>query len=248
MSSRDEQGLTTSRTRPKTQPPTDGLLQLHPTFERFLRAVDDEVETRITEDEIERRLSRIKEARPPREAPPERIASQELAAREQWAAYGYHVVRLWLAGLAASTGGQAAALGLTLDDVDPLAVETVARAVNSFRDQAVRADRVPRPADAGPEQRVAFLVECVRHLPDAQRSRRLMGEHIPYDEFEDEGAVEIVQALYGCVAPGRADALRRVGGEEDWPGQTEEVIALTPVAIRAAAQRYPEVVDPTVMP
>lgn len=70
MSSRDEQGLTTSRTRPKTQPPTDGLLQLHPTFERFLRAVDDEVETRITEDEIERRLSRIKEARPPREAPP----------------------------------------------------------------------------------------------------------------------------------------------------------------------------------
>ena len=45
MSSRDEQGLTTSRTHPQDPtPPADGLLQLHPTFERFLRAVDDEVE------------------------------------------------------------------------------------------------------------------------------------------------------------------------------------------------------------
>ncbi|MFJ8310744.1 MULTISPECIES: hypothetical protein [unclassified Streptomyces] len=246
MPSRDEQGLATSRPHPQAPAPGDAVLQLHPAFDRFLRSVDTEVESRITDDELEHRLRQIKETPAVHGAPPPPPRVHELATRVEWAAYGYHVVRLWLTAMAAATGHHAAALGR--DDIDPLAVETVARAVNSFRDRTVRPDRLPEPAAAGPEPRAEFLAECVRHLPYAQRSRRLMGEHIPYDEFEDADEVEIVQALYGCVAPGRADTLRRVAGEEDWPGQTEEVITLTPIAIRAAAQRYPEAVDPTSMP
>ncbi|MFI6687425.1 hypothetical protein [Streptomyces sp. NPDC050485] len=266
MPNRDEQGLATSRPHPQAPAPGapgapgDAVLQLnqlnqlrqtHPAFDRFLRSVDAEVETRITDDELEHRLRQIKQTLGAHEAPPPPPRVHELATRAEWAAYGYHVVRLWLTAIATATGRRSTALqtvALGRDDIDPLAVETVARAVNSFRDRTVRPDRLPEPEAAGPEPRAEFLTECVRHLPYAQRSRRLMGEHIPYDEFEDADEVEIVQALYGCVAPGRADALRRVAGREDWPGQTEEVITLTPIAIRAAAQRYPEAVDPTSMP
>ncbi|MFE9567394.1 hypothetical protein ACFYMW_02680 [Streptomyces sp. NPDC006692] len=249
MPSRDEKGLVTSRPHPQAPTPGEAALQLrqlHPAFERFLRGVDAEVDARITDDELEHRLGRIKEAaHGTHQMPPAPPSPRELACREEWAAYGYHVVRLWLTAITTATGAHVTGVGR--DDIDPLAVETVARAVNSFRDRALRPDRMPEPATAGPEPRAEFLTECVRHLPYAQRSRRLMGEHIPYDEFEDTDEVEIVQALYGCVAPGRTDTLRRVAREEDWPGQTEEVITLTPIAIRAAAQNYPEAVDPTAM-
>ncbi len=218
MSARDERGIATRRAQPKTA--RDTTPSVHPAFERFLRTVRADVESRLSPD-----LSLI-------QAP-------DFESQAGWAAYGYHVVQLWL--LAIATAGRPG-VRLHRDDIDELAVETAARALSGFRDQARQP--VPEPQAALPELKAAFLTECVRHLPYAHRGRHLMAERVSFDEFEDTDTSDLVGVLWDCATTEQAEELRRVARDEDGEGDTDEIVTLTPIAIRAAVQRYPEAVAP----
>ncbi|MEU1673039.1 hypothetical protein ABZ752_13525 [Streptomyces roseifaciens] len=240
MSASDERGLATRRARPKTA--GDAAPAVHPAFERFLRTVRADVESRLTPAAVEERLQRLVGAatgEAPDADPAPAAGVSGFAPRAAWAAYGYHVVHLWL--LAVATAGRPG-VRLHRDDVDALAVETAARALSSFREGAQQP--VPEPRDAVPEVKAAFLTECVRHLPYVDRSRHLMPEQDSFDEFEDTDASGLVGVLWDCATTGQAAELRRVAGGVEEAGDTEEIVTLTPIAIRAAAQRYPEGVPP----
>ncbi len=240
MSARDERGLATRRARPKAA--RDATPCVHPAFERFLRTVRADVESRLTPDAVEERLQRLvgaATAAAPEASPARTADGSGFASQAGWAAYGYHVVRLWL--LAVATAGRPG-VRLHRDDVDALAVETAARALSSFRDGAQQP--VPEPQAAVPEVKAAFLTECVRHLPYADRSRRLMAEQDSFDEFEDTDASGLVGVLWDCATTEQAEELRRVAGDDEEACDTDEIVTLTPIAIRAAAQRYPEGVPP----
>ncbi|GHG52139.1 hypothetical protein [Streptomyces griseocarneus] len=239
MAARDERGLVTRGDRPKAT--RDTTASLHPAFERFLRTVRADVESRLTPDEVQDRLRRLlgaataePEARHARKADVPGFDS-----RAGWAAYGYRVVRLWLSAVA--TAGRPG-VRLNRGDIDELTVETVARALNSFRDQVRQP--VPEPQAAVTELKAAFLAECVRHLPYVNRSRHLMTERVSFDEFEDTDDVDLVGLLWDCATTEQAEELRRVARDEDGEGDTDEIVTLTPIAVRAAVQRYPEAVTP----
>ncbi|MFC5146786.1 hypothetical protein [Streptomyces aureoversilis] len=240
MSASDERGLATRRTRPKAA--RDAAPCVHPAFERFLRTVRADVESRLTPDAVEERLQRLvgaATAAAPDASPARAAGVSGFASRAAWAAYGYHVVHLWL--LAVATAGRPG-VRLHRDDVDALAVETAARALSSFREGARQP--VPEPQAAVPELKAAFLTECVRHLPYVDRSRHLMPEQESFDEFEDTDASGLVGVLWDCATTEQAGELRRVAGDDEDAGDTDEIVTLTPIAIRAAAQRYPEGVPP----
>ncbi|MGK5629481.1 hypothetical protein [Streptomyces sp. URMC 123] len=153
-------------------------------------------------------------------------------SRMSWAAFGHGVVSVWLRTVRAAAprllpGG---------DDIEEMARETTARALNSFRDEAGAADRTPA-AGAGRETREAFLAQCVRHLPHVHRSERLKAGHPLVDdplEAEDE-AGELIEVLWHCVTDHRAETLRLVTGGH----HLEAVVELTPGAICTAVRRYP---------
>ncbi|PSJ28806.1 hypothetical protein B7P34_10150 [Streptosporangium nondiastaticum] len=218
---------------------------MHPAFERFLRAVRADIESRLTPDVVQERLRRL--TGPAATAPAaDRTRSAgvpRFESRAGWAAYGYHVIRLWLLAIAATGSPRAR---LRRNDVDELAVETVARALSSFRDQELHPLPEPRTADAA--LKAAFLTECVRHLPYVNRSLRLMTEQVSFEEFEDTDDIDLVGALWDCATTGRAEELRRAardaGGEGEGEGDADEIVTLTPIAIRSAVQRYPEAVTP----
>ncbi|MEU7576076.1 hypothetical protein AB0B50_00485 [Streptomyces sp. NPDC041068] len=245
MPERDEQSLAMRRTGHRTR--EDVAREVHPALGRFLRSVDAEVKERLTEETVESRLRDVLApwARETVPAPLEESGMGDFATRPQWAAYGYHVVQLWLTAMA--TPGR---IGVRLrrDDIDGVAVETAARAVNSFRAQAGRAGPVPEPRAAGMEVKTVFLAECVRHLPFAHRSRQLMNSRLPFDEFEEVDEVDFVQMLGDAVTPEHAETLRRVGLQEHWHGETDEIITLTPGAVRTAVRRYPEATGPSPLP
>lgn len=242
MSARNERGLATRRAQPKTARET--TTNVHPAFERFLLAVRAEVESRLTPDEVEDRLRRLLGscAAGPSASRARRADVPGFDSRAGWAAYGYHVIHLWL--LTVATAGRPG-VRLHRDDIDELAVETAARALSSFRDQARLP--VPEPQAAVPELKAAFLTECVRHLPYVNRSRHLIAERVSFDEFEDTDASDLVGVLWDCATTERAEELRRVARDEDGAGDTDEIVTLTPIAIRAAVQRYPEAVAPELL-
>ncbi|MFF4218222.1 hypothetical protein [Streptomyces nondiastaticus] len=243
MSARDDHGLATRRAQPKST--RVATQHVHPAFERFLRAVRADIESRLTPDVVQERLRRLTE--PAATAPAaDRTRSAgvpRFESRAGWAAYGYHVIHLWLLAIAATGSPRPR---LRRNDVDELAVETVARALSSFRDQELHPLPEPRTADAA--LRAAFLTECVRHLPYVNRSLRLMTEQVSFEEFEDTDDIDLVGALWDCATTGRAEELRRAardaGGEGEGEGDADEIITLTPIAIRSAVQRYPEAVTP----
>ncbi|PHQ51432.1 hypothetical protein BLA24_13960 [Streptomyces cinnamoneus] len=198
------------------------------------------MESRLTPQEVESRLRRVLGTATPVPAPdrPAEPVMPSFGSQAQWAAYGYHVVRRWLSAVA--TGRHRA--HLSADEIDELAVETTARALNSFRDQARQP--IAEPRAAAPELKTAFLTECVRHLPYAHRNRLHTAEHVPFVEFENTDEADLVGMLWGRATTDQAEALRHVACGQDEDVDTDEVVALTPLAIRAAALRYPEAVDP----
>jgi hypothetical protein len=227
----------------------DQVLDVLPAIERFLLAVDTAVNERLTDDDIEDRLQRVlrRYAKPPATPTPEWSLRNPdwQAAAEQLAKYGYRTVRIWLRALL-TVGPQE--LDLQRDDVDELAKEAVARAINGFRDEVLLPSRVRAQSVADLDLKEAFLAQCVRFLPDAYRSHLLgAGRHL-IDDLEEgllgqpadaTGHLVIVRALWHCVTDGRDDTIHRVGhGVAD----IEEIITLTGSAIRVAAQEYPDTI------
>ncbi|WKU43257.1 hypothetical protein Q3V23_03730 [Streptomyces sp. VNUA116] len=243
MAARDDHGLATRRAQPKST--RVATQHVHPAFERFLRAVRADIESRLTPDVVQERLRRLTEpaATAPAADRTRSAGAARFESRAGWAAYGYHVIRLWLLAIAATGSPRPR---LRRNDVDELAVETVARALSSFRDQELHPLPEPRTADAA--LKAAFLTECVRHLPYVNRSLRLMTEQVSFEEFEDTDDIDLVGALWDCATTGRAEELRRAardaGGEGEGEGDADEIVTLTPIAIRSAVQRYPEAVTP----
>ncbi|MCF3106151.1 hypothetical protein IPZ58_31950 [Streptomyces roseoverticillatus] len=218
---------------------------MHPAFERFLRAVRADIESRLTPDVVEERLQRLvgsASAAPAAECAARSAGVPRFETRAGWAAYGYHVIHIWLLAIAAAGSPR---VHLRRNDIDELAVETVARALSSFRDQELRP--LPEPQAADPALKAAFLTECVRHLPYVNRSLHLMTERVSFEEFEDTNDIDLVGALWDCATAGQAEELRRAArgakGEEG-EGDADEIVTLTPIAIRSAVQRYPEAVSP----
>ncbi|MEV4921547.1 hypothetical protein [Streptomyces roseoverticillatus] len=243
MSARDDHGLATRRAQPK--PTRVATQHVHPAFERFLRAVRADIESRLTPDVVEERLQRLAGSASAAPAA-EQARSGDVPlfeSRAGWAAYGYHVIHLWLLTIAAAGSPR---VRLRRDDIDELAVETAARALSSFRDRELRP--LPEPQAADPALKTTFLTECVRHLPYVNRSLHLMTEQVSFEEFEDTDAIDLVGAIWDCVTTGQAEELRRAARDSDAEGKgkgdADEIVTLTPIAIRSAVQRYPEAVAP----
>ncbi|MFF7725588.1 hypothetical protein [Streptomyces sp. NPDC008001] len=263
MAARDDHGLATRKAQPKST--RVATQHVHPAFERFLRTVRADIESRLAPDEVEERLRRLVAPAPPAPAADRtrRAGVHRFESQAGWAAYGYHVIRLWLLAIAAAGRPRAR---LRRDDIDELAVETVARALSSFRDQELHP--LPEPQAADPALKTAFLTECVRHLPYVDRSLHLMTEQVSFEEFEDTDDNDLVGALWDCVTTGQAEELRRAArdadrerekeregkgdasgdgdgdGDGDGEGGADEIVTLTPIAIRSAIQQYPEAVAP----
>ncbi|WP_424892792.1 hypothetical protein [Streptomyces sp. XH2] len=244
MSARDDHGLATRRAQPK--PTRVATQHVHPAFERFLRAVRAGVESQLTPDVVEERLQRLvgsASTAPAADRAARSAGVPRFESRAGWAAYGYHVVRLWLLAISSAKSPR---VRLQRDDIDELAVETVARALSSFRDRDLRP--LPDPQAADSALKAAFLTECVRHLPYVNRSLHLMTEQVSFEEFEDTDDIDLVGALWDCATAGQAEELRRAArdaeGDGEGEGDTGEIVTLTPIAIRSAVQRYPEAVAP----
>lgn len=225
---------------------------LSPAVGRFVATVDALVDERLTGDEVEARLEWVRrdaECSTPAgaewglENPNWRGFARELAQ------YGYDTVQTWLRIVlvwiraVSAIGGQWA--DLTEDDIDELAQDTVARAINSFRDEARRCGRWP--SDDTIELRTTFLAQCVRQLPHAYRSRLLKTGRLPVDRLEELAGnpveVLVVRALRHCMTDWRdhtAHLLRSWGytGQEN-----DEIIDMTMSGLDLAAARYAELGD-----
>ncbi|QDQ15428.1 hypothetical protein [Streptomyces spectabilis] len=239
MSMGDSRNPTSIRVSPP--PRTGAELKVHPAYERYLRAVRSEVDADLTSDEVEARLRTVLDAHARGRGGAGELDAytSDFGTRADWVVYGIQVVQLWLTAIA--TTGYAGA-GPRRDEVDDLVVETVARAVNTFRDQMERPESVPRPRTAGAEAKAAFLTECVRHLPYAHRASRLTDIGAPDDAFQQTGEPCLVQRVEASATVEGGARLRRVGGIEEC--DMEEVVALTRRAVRTAVERYPDIVGP----
>ncbi len=241
-------GLTTRR-----PPHGDAAVEIHPAIGRFLADVDAVVRERLTDDEVEARLRRVR-----------RAAAQAAPIGPEWslenplwrdfagqlARFGYPMVQTWLRIVLVWTGTVSATVGhrvtLTEDDIDELAQETVARAINSFRDEARRSGRWSWPGQS--ELRTALLTQCVRQLPHAYRSRLLRTERLPVDPLEELAGrpvgPAVVQALRHSVTDWREETTHLLRSWTFPEPECEELIADTLAVLDLAARRYPELTDP----
>ncbi|GAA0594368.1 hypothetical protein [Streptomyces crystallinus] len=223
----------------------DPARDVHPAFGRYLRAVDDEVRRTLTGEEVDRRLGQLLRAHAarPAPAPPEDTDAALLEPRAAWAAYGRRAVVLWLTVVTTAADPR---LRLTGDDIDEITVETVARALSSLRDESPQPELIPAPQEASTTVKTVFLSECVRHLPYVHECHWLMSEDAPFDGLDDRSGTPVVPMLWQCATQGRAHTLHRLG--LDRPGNADrerrDILKLTPAAIRSAAARYPDAVDP----
>ncbi|MFF3403516.1 hypothetical protein ACFYW6_34100 [Streptomyces sp. NPDC002659] len=246
MSESDERHLV-ARRAPGGNPQghRDPAHEVHPAFARFLRAVDEDVRDNLTQDEVDRRLTQLLHAyAAPSPAPPQDTDPAAFETRAAWAAYGSRVVTFWL--IAVNTSATAAPR-LSHDDINEIAVETVARALNSLRDDSPQPALIPAPQEASARVKTLFLTHCVRHLPFVHECNRLMSEEASLDEFEDMAASDVVPMLWHCTTTGRDHTFHRLGLHQarDVDLERREILALTPAAIRTAGNRYPDVVDPS---
>ncbi|QCX81356.1 hypothetical protein C9F11_38865 [Streptomyces sp. YIM 121038] len=235
----DSRNPTSIRVSPP--PRTGAELKVHPAFERYLQGVRSEVDADLTSDEVEARLRTVLDAHARGRGGARELEAytSDFGARADWVVYGLQIVQLWLAAIA--TSGYAGA-GPRRDEVDDLVVETVARSVNTFRDQLERPESALPPCTAGTEAKAAFLTECVRHLPHAYRASRLIDIGAPDDAFQDTGEPRLVQRVGAAATAEGGARLRRVGGIEEH--DMDEVVALTRRAVRTAVERHPDIVGP----
>jgi hypothetical protein len=108
---------------------------------------------------------------------------------EELARYGYRIVLIWVRIIRTWTRA-VSVMGphqpdLSLDDLDELAKETVARAIYSFRHDASQSPTSAQSEDAT-RLKTALLIQCVRQLPHAYRSMLLKAGRL-VDEFEQMG-------------------------------------------------------------
>ncbi|MEU6067702.1 hypothetical protein ABZ864_25390 [Streptomyces sp. NPDC047082] len=235
MARGDEHNLTSIRVSPA--PRTGAELRVHPAFERYVQAVRSEIDRQLTADEVDARLARTLAAHA-HNIPPERepeTDALDFESRPDWAAYGFQAVQLWLRAIATIDRSRA---WLHRDDIDDLAVETVARAINTFREQTSRPQEMPQPRAAEAELKTTFLTECLRHLPYAYRARRLADVSAPDDEFEWVNEPQLARMVQESATVRHGARLRRVRGMGE--ADMDEIVRLTLLAVRAAARRYPD--------
>ncbi|WP_332880972.1 hypothetical protein [Streptomyces sp. NBC_00564] len=245
MSESDERHLV-ARRAPAGNPAgdRDPAADVHPAFARFLRSVDEDVRNTLTQDEVDLRLAQLLRAyAAPNPALVQDTDPAEFETRAAWAAYGSGAVTLWLITVNTSA---TAAPRLSGDDIDEITVETVARALNSLRDESPQPALIPAPQEASTRVKILFLMQCVRHLPFVYECNRLMSEEALLDEFENMAASRVITMLWHCATAGRDHTLHRLGLDQarDTDRERREILALAPAAIRTASDRYPDAVDP----
>lgn len=208
---------------------------------RYWAAVDRLIESRLSDDEVEARLRRLLE-----------VASQQAgvgseptfedpawhAVRHDLAQYGYPLVRVWLEMVRIWLRGAAAMAAyphdLTDDDLDAIAQETVARAINKMRDEALQTGQ--GFGGIVDERRVAFLSQCVCQLPRVYRSRVRRTEPLTVAGFEEikESGKQLepafLHALRNCVTERRGHNIRLL---EEWGKSSEEAAAILDITLRA---------------
>jgi len=234
--------------------PVDYSIDIDAWINRFVIAVDAEIEERLTDEVVEARLEQVR-----------RDTAWSWPGSPEWsldnptwrglvqdlAMYGNRVVQIWLRIIlvwfeaVSAPGGTR--VDLTDDDIEELTRETVARAINSFRDEARRSEQ--RPADDAVELRTTFLTQCARQLPHAYRSRLLKTGRLAVDRLDEELAerpieLVIVRALRHCVTDWRhpTNHLLRAWGLTDH--ESEEVVSMTVQVLDFSAQRYPKTAGP----
>lgn len=181
---------------------------------RFQQAVERELAERLDDEEVLARLAQVRR-RVNRwsEQTPGQESVEELATR------GYELVRLWLRLVVATDQSE---VGLAEDDMDEIALETVAHAVNRIPDQ---------PAGI---RRETFLAECVDHLPQAYRSWRLKHETLTDEQLESVRSGTFGDALVGdlrrCVTGHQAERLLLSWGHS--ADEVDETITTTRTALR----------------
>jgi hypothetical protein len=227
----------------------DAVVDIHPAVGRFLADVDTLVDERLTDDEVEARLQRVRRAA----ARAALIGPEGSLQSPLWrdfagelARSGYPMVQHWLRIVLVWTRTVSAIVGhrvtLTEDDIDELAQETVARALNSFRNEARRSGQWSWPDEQ--ELRTAFLTQCVRQLPHAYRGRLLATRRLPVDRLEElagrpVGPV-IVHALRHSVTGWRGRTAHLLRSWTYTEPEREELITTTLEVLDLAARRYPE--------
>lgn len=180
---------------------------------RFAAAVDRQLDDRLGDAEIELRRQRVRRRI-------DRWADESFAygSVNDLAANGYLFVRLWLRLIAANQLD----IGLATHDLDEIAQETVAQAVNRVCDEpALHTD-----------WKIAFLMQCVQRLPHAYLSWRLRVGMLDSEEFHEvrseAAGDQLVDRLRRCVAGPRAAELMREWGYRDG---IDEALELTRAAL-----------------
>jgi hypothetical protein len=184
----------------------------------FRDAVDAEIEARLDQDEVQLRL---REAR--RRIDRWSAGTIRNEPIDELAKHGYRLVRLWiLLACAAGVSG----VELTETDIDDIAQETVAQAIN----------RVCGEPAVHDDWQVAFSVQCVDRLPIACRSWQLKARILDSEELDQlrsEGMGQaLVRTLREVVADKQAaDRLWELGYEDN----LEETLELTRTALGLSA-------------
>lgn len=251
MSDRKNQGLDARRRQ------LEETVDLPPAVGRFVAAVDALVDEHLTGDEVEDRLERVR-----RDAERSTLAGPEWGHENpNWrgfatesAKHGYRIVQIWLRIVLvwiradSAIGGQR--VELTEDDINELAQETVARAINSFRDEAQRSGQWP--SEDTIELRTTFLTQCVRQLPHTYRSNMLKTGRLPVDRLDElaghQVGVLVVRALRHCVTDRRSHTAGLLRSWGYTGRESDEIVGMTLAALDLAARPAEMDGPPTAVP
>ncbi|GAB2577087.1 hypothetical protein [Kribbella endophytica] len=187
-------------------------------IDSFRASVDRELEGKLEDDEVRVRLKQVH-----RRIDRWSADSADGGSINELAANGYGLIRLWLLLVVAV---DATGLGLTVQDVDEVAQETVASAVNRVCDEPAVHD----------DWTTAFLLQCVASLPHAYRSWRLRAGTLESDELvdllsDDIGTTLVERLRYAVTSPQAAGVLHGEVAAED----VDEVLTLTRRVLTLAA-------------
>jgi hypothetical protein len=172
---------------------------------------DEEVLTRL--EQVRRRVNRWSEE------------TSGYSSVAELAGSGYPMVQLWLR-LAVAT--DQSRVGLAEDDIDEIAQETVAQAVNRASDEPFSPDQ---------DIKAAFLAECVDRLPFAYQSWRLKHETLSDEQLQSVRSRAfgdaLVDVLRRCVISHEAERLLASWGHTE---DHEATIAVTRRALGCPCQ------------
>ena len=212
----------------------DDGIRLLPALDRFVSAVDAEVDARLTDDVIEARLASVRrEAVARAKARP----AEQRGFVEELAAFGYATVHMWLRLVRVGVQGAAVVAGSQVDlqdnEIDELAKDTVARAIISYREAA----------NSAGELRAAFLSHCLRMLPEAYASRQLrlgrIGNNLDV-EGHQAAALQVVEVLRHLVHQRREETAMLLNTWAESGHECAEVLDLTRQALQWAGTRAAE--------